>query len=126
MAFVLFTYIYWHYTSALIALMINIRNILTFLWRFFAIPTLLKTLFSPWHRMQESYQKGFNIQDVASTFIVNTLMRLVGAIARLAVISFGAGVLIAAATLSLVAVLLWIMFPAVVGLLIVFIVDLFV
>lgn len=114
----LYTYTYWHYTNAVIAMAGIVRNILIFLWRFFSIPDLLKTLVSPWQRLQESYGDGFDIQEKLTALVVNTIMRLVGAVVRLAVISFGVVVLLLASGAAVASFIVWLFLPAVIGLLV--------
>ncbi len=89
MGFVLY-YIKWHYTDAFIDLIGIIRNFLFFFYNLFSIKILFKTLFSPFHRMTEVYDKrGFNLEKLAEAFIVNSLMRAVGALLRIMLIITG-------------------------------------
>jgi len=115
MSLVFFKYIYWHYTAAIPTLVSHIGNAVSFLWQFFSIPQLLRTLFSPWHRLHESYKKGFDIKDAISTFIINTLMRAVGAVVRLVIVCVGIVIMVAAGVAGSTAIILWLLFPAVIG-----------
>lgn len=118
-----FTYANWHYTQALHNFILQIRSILSFLWYFFAIPNLIRTLFSPWRRLHETYQEGFDIQEKFATFLVNSIMRIVGAMIRLIVVVFGLVVQLLATLLLSVAFAVWLLLPAAVGILIVIIFD---
>jgi hypothetical protein len=91
------------------------------MWRFFAIPGLIRTLFSPWQRLQESYVSGFNIKEKLATLLVNTIMRLVGAVVRLTMILFGIVGLIIAGLLSMTLFLSWLAMPVIIGILLVLI-----
>lgn len=104
-------YGFWHYTNGFLALLKNVGNTLTFFWRFFDIPRLLLHLFSPWHRLGEQYQRGDSASQRLATFVVNTLMRLVGAIVRAVVAAFGAAILVAALAVSIGVILVWAVLP---------------
>lgn len=75
-------YLVWHYSKGLIDFKNLWANFIVFFYEFFSIPTLIFTLFSPWHRMQDSYSGQLTFENTVGTFIVNTLMRLVGALVR--------------------------------------------
>jgi cellulose synthase/poly-beta-1,6-N-acetylglucosamine synthase-like glycosyltransferase len=49
----------------------------------------LRTLFAPWHRYRISYGRGFDLKVWAEAFFSNLIFRVLGAIVRIAVISFG-------------------------------------
>lgn len=82
-------YIRWHYYEGLLSIYFIIGNFVWFFYEFFSIPLLLKTLFSPFHRLDEGYAKGLKLEQWAQTFIVNSLMRIVGAFLRLFLILIG-------------------------------------
>ena len=84
-----FYYLRWHYTQGVIDLVNNVINLLWFVFNFFSIPLLLRTFFVPFHRLQETAVKGFNIEQWAQAFLVTTLMRLVGALLRTFLIALG-------------------------------------
>ncbi len=79
---VFFGYITWHYGSALVDILRVWGNFMWFVLHFFSTFTLIKTFLSPWRRLHEVYKKGLDPGQLAGTFIVNTLMRMVGIIAR--------------------------------------------
>lgn len=112
------TYTYWHYTTALPHLLDHIKVLMTFLWRFFDVPTLLSTLLAPWRRLGESYEGGFDLKDAIGTFIINSLMRLVGAVVRLTIAAFGMVILMVGAALSLTVFAAWALLPVVIGIVI--------
>lgn len=76
-------YFIWHYTRAFADLVIILGNFFRFLVHFFSVPEIWRTLFAPWRRLGEVYGSPYDLNAVAETFIVNTLMRLVGLIIRL-------------------------------------------
>lgn len=83
------SYVIWHYGRAYRDMLAVWGNLLWFIFNFFSIFMLLGTLFQPWKRMGEGYPKGFDPGGWASAVIVNTLMRVVGAVARGILILFG-------------------------------------
>lgn len=101
-------YLSWHYTDALTDMRRIWKNFFIFIWNFFSISLLVSTLFSPWHRMQESYGR---IEDVFGNFVVNTMMRLVGAVVRLIFIIMGTFSLILCAVLGVAALIFWLVLP---------------
>ena len=58
------------------------KNFLKFNLNYFSVGLLLKTLFSPWRRIQASYGKGFDIGRYLSAFSSNLIFRLLGAMVR--------------------------------------------
>lgn len=108
------TYIVWHYTQALSGTVRLWLNALWFVQHFFSLPLLAKTLFSPWRRLNETYQGGLNFENIASLIIVNTLMRLVGAVIRLFVIAIGLIAFITAFLGGIVFFVIWLLAPIVI------------
>jgi len=73
---------------------------------------MVRTLFVPFRRLGESYPKFANIWEYFSAFIVNTLMRLVGAVLRFVIIIIGLVTWILLFSLGLLAFLIWLILPA--------------
>ncbi len=88
MVFALY-YIEWHYSRALYDIVGIIKNFIWFFYEFFSIPLLLKTYFSPFHRLGEQYAHSIDLGKWAETFIVNSLMRVVGVFLRTFIILCG-------------------------------------
>jgi hypothetical protein len=87
---VLILYIVWHYTRALYDLFAIWSDGLRFILHFFSISLLLRTFFSPWRRLHEENRGGLlNISDFIAAKTVNLIMRCVGMVMRLLVISAG-------------------------------------
>ena len=100
-------YFFWHYSLALAAWWRIYGNLLWFLYHFFSLPIIIRTLFAPWRRLAEPYPKGFNPAATAETLVVNGLMRLIGLIIR-SIFLFGAFlILLGAFVLGWVALALW-------------------
>jgi hypothetical protein len=106
------SYLGWHYTLALQDLAGIYRNILRFVYHFFSLPVLVRTIFAPWRRLGEAYPSGMlDISGKLAAFFINSMMRLVGAIIRLWMILFGSLVWLLAAILGLVTFVLWLVLP---------------
>tara|TARA_Y100001935_G_C17201992_1_gene455500 strand:- start:3 stop:377 length:375 start_codon:yes stop_codon:yes gene_type:complete len=113
-------YIAWHYTSALKEGMYNWFNFIVFFYFYFSIPLLFRTLFSRYGRLGEQYKKGFHPGDWIATFIVNTLMRIVGVIFRSIVILCGLIAIGFVGVIGVISFVLWLVLPAVVVLMLVY------
>jgi len=84
-----FGYLKWHYGKALATTFTFWKNILIFLFNFFSIKSLLGNFFTPWRKLADSYPKKFSLKIYSFTFLVNTIMRIVGIILRSIVIIIG-------------------------------------
>ncbi|MCL4387155.1 hypothetical protein M1307_02025 [Patescibacteria group bacterium] len=106
-------YAKWHYGQGLRELFRVAGNFLWFISHFFSFRLLSKTLFSPWKRLGENYEGGFNLSAFASALVVNTLMRVVGFVTRMAVLLSGFVSYILAAIFSFFIFVIWILGPIV-------------
>ncbi|MBP9855697.1 MAG: hypothetical protein KBC48_00095 [Candidatus Pacebacteria bacterium] len=106
------TYVIWHYTAGLKAAGGLALNFIRFTANFFSLQLLLKTLFSPWRRLGEHYVSGLHPSEWLSTFLVNTLMRIVGAIIRLILIIVGLLMIMLTALGGLLMLIIWVLWPA--------------
>ncbi len=102
-------YLLWHYGIALR----DIKNIwftfIAFIYKFFSIPVLLKTLFSPWERIKDSY--GSRKESFVETFIFNSMMRFVGVFIRLFFISIGFFAIATIFLLGIIFYVIWFFLP---------------
>ena len=80
------TYVLWHYTKAPVSIFFIVIHLSRSIVHFFSIPTLLKTLFSPWRKLSEDYSGGFDVVEILTSFTVNTTMRIFGAFFRITMI----------------------------------------
>lgn len=108
---VLFGYISWHYSKAIFDILGVWVNFLWWTQHFFSLPTLAKTLFSPWKRLHEEYKRGIIDEDFFANLVVNTLMRIVGALFRLVIIIIGLIFLLLVFTLGLIFLIFWFVAP---------------
>jgi hypothetical protein len=113
-------YLKWHYTSALISTFSFWKNILVFLFNFFSIKSLISNFFAPWKRLADSYPKQFNLQKYLFTFLVNTIMRLVGMLFRTIIIIIGFAVCAGYIILLPVGLVFWLALPLIAIFLIVY------
>lgn len=105
-------YIVWHYSRALIDIFVIWRNVTRFVFHFFSIPLLLRSLFQPWKKVAAKREStGFDPQDWIETVMVNTVMRIVGAIMRLLLIVFGLLCVGAIVLIGLQFFVLWVVLP---------------
>lgn len=111
--FVIFPYyLAWHYTRAIRDFFTIWGNLLWFVYQFFSIRLLLKTLFSPFKRLKEQNTGGvLDFEGLFESLIVNTVMRVVGFIFRSIVIIFGVVFYILTIVAGIVTFVLWIILP---------------
>jgi len=108
-------YIIWHYSKAFGDILELSRNFLWFGYHFFSFSLLLKTLFSPFYRIQEAYKGGLKLELLMESIVANTVSRIVGFIFRIFVIFSGIIFEVSVLVLSFMALMLWFFFPAVVA-----------
>lgn len=105
-------YLLWHYTVAWVDLVRLCQNFCWFLWHFFSIGILFRTLFSPWRRLHEGKSK--DAAGVLGSVIMNLMLRAVGLGARLVTILFGLVTIILLSACFIVLLLIWPFLPLVV------------
>jgi hypothetical protein len=103
-------YFYWHYRYGSKDVRVFFGNIIWFLWNFFSVGLLLRTLFVPWQRLDEHGQKG-NIQSYFEAFVITTMMRFVGAFIRIIFIILGLIVVAIVSVIAFFASILWLIIP---------------
>lgn len=120
MILLLSSYIAWHYGRAYRELVRNGGNIIWFIFNFFSVSVLLRTLFSPWQRLEEQSRGGIlDIEEKLGTLVINLLMRIVGFVIRSVFIVAGL-VATALAVLGLIIVIIvWTVYPALIVILLI-------
>ncbi len=111
------SYFIWHYTQAFKDIFYLFKNFAWFVYHFFSIKVLSKTLFSPWRKLNESYEKGWNFSAFFETFTVNFIMRIVGFLIRLFIILAGVICLIIVSITGAVVFVVWVFLPFIITLL---------
>jgi|AACY02.16.fsa_nt_gi hypothetical protein len=71
-------YVRWHYTTAILDLAGIVLNFCWFFHTFFGVGRHLKTFFVPFQRLRERSTKPLDIEDIAASFVVTALMRVLG------------------------------------------------
>lgn len=107
----LFTWLRWQYLESPRLLIKIVGNFLRFNLSFFSFSLLLKTLFHPWRKYQESYGRGFDPKRFFSALSFNAISRVLGVIIRILVITIGGISTLFLFLLGLAAFILWILSP---------------
>ena len=106
-----FSYLWWHYTEALSNIRKLFGNFLWFFYNLFSIPILARTLFAPWQKLAEKYKGGFDIQNLFESFLVTSIMRIVGFFIRIVVIVTGLAALVLTFILGIAFFFIWLLVP---------------
>lgn len=117
---VFFNYVTWLYPGGVKEYLRAWANFHWFLFHFFSISILLRTLFAPWHRMREKSGRGLDIEGALARIAVNLILRMVGLVIRSALVAAGlvSEVILFIAALS--AFIIFILSPVLVPFLIIF------
>jgi predicted membrane metal-binding protein len=107
-------YLRWHYTQGVVDLVHIVGNFVWFLYEFFSIRLLFSTLFVPFHRLNEESPTGLDLGRIAEKVIVNTLMRLVGALMRISLILLGLFLICVVVVIGSFFLVVWLCAPFVV------------
>jgi len=104
-------WIQWQFFDAPKNILKGWRNFLKFNLNYFSVQTLLKTLFSHWHRYSYSYGKKFDPGRYFEAFTFNVMSRVIGAILRTFFIIIGLLIEIFIFFSGLILFLGWIILP---------------
>ena len=107
----LFQYIFWHYSEGLRRQTRKTLLVVLGFFRFFSVWLLFKTLFSPWHKISESYGIGFDLTRYFYAVMGNLISRLIGAMVRAIVIITGLIITAIAGAYALLKIALWLLLP---------------
>ncbi|PIR69553.1 MAG: hypothetical protein COU47_02250 [Candidatus Niyogibacteria bacterium CG10_big_fil_rev_8_21_14_0_10_46_36] len=77
-----FSYVYWLYREGVGAFFRAWMNYHWFVYHFFSVPVLARTMFAPWRRMQEAGARGFDPEKIAERIIINSVLRITGFVIR--------------------------------------------
>ncbi len=105
------SYTLWHYGRGIADLILVWKDTLTFMTNFFSLPHLAATLFTPYRRLSEKGGSGFNPQEIMSRLFVNAIMRLVGFVIRLVIITIGLFAVLIVLILFLPLFIFWLIAP---------------
>ena len=105
-------YLYWHYTRGISELSKNLFNFIIFQFHYFSVKDLIFTFFSPFQRLKEEYSpNSFEIEKILSTFVLNTLMRIVGMLVRSVLLSIAIICIVISLILVPIILLTWLILP---------------
>lgn len=107
-------YVFWHYTRAWVEIFHVWSNLLWFIVKFFSLPQLMLSWFSPWKRMTEGRGEKWSFEDLASFIIIGLISRIVGALIRTVVIFLGLVALTVTVIFGLVTFVFWAVAPLVI------------
>ncbi len=109
------SYIVWHYTEAPIEILKIWWNFLKFFWLYlFPVPTLLKTLLSPWKKTGIGYTtRGFDPKEILQRITFEIVSRFVGFIVRAAFIIIDLAIETLLLVLGPAFFIFWLVWPAV-------------
>jgi hypothetical protein len=108
-------YLKWHYTDGFTGFLGIWKNFFLFIQNLFSISSLLKTLFSGWHRIRESYPRGFDIGEFFSALAVNFIMIIFGFLVKIFFIIIGIISLLFIGVAGLVLLIGWLVLPFIVA-----------
>lgn len=105
-------FFYWYYNDGIHGLLEIWKNFLVFVWKYFSIVELFRTLFSPWRRdVTARNWRGFHPLKTLEILLENLISCLIGSIVRLGIILFGIGVFGMVLILGIIANFIWISGP---------------
>lgn len=105
-------YIVWHYTTALQDMFRIWVNYIWFVNHALSVKDVVLTLFAPWKRLQEKPVNPIkDLEGFASALAVNTIMRIVGLVIRLALIAIALLAWSLVIAVGIIAFLLWLFAP---------------
>ena len=86
---ILAEFILWHYTQGFRELFRAWMSIQRFFVQFFSLPLLFKTFFTPYRRMYEKRNRGFDAENFLEIVTINLVTRIVGILIRVILIAVG-------------------------------------
>jgi hypothetical protein len=111
-------YLLWHYTEAFLELFHVWLNFIWFVIRFFSIPQLMHSWFSPWKRITEKRTRKWDLEDIVGVIIIGLISRMIGFILRTVIIFIGLVCLFTLITGGFLIFTFWVVAPLVIFLLI--------
>jgi ATP-dependent Clp protease ATP-binding subunit ClpC len=105
-------YLDWHYVQVPKKIVNSTINLTIFLYYFFSISFLIKTLFAPWKRqIVVKKSPGFSLKEFFEVLTFNFISRLVGLMVRLTLIFIWLLVVIITFPLGALVLLIWLILP---------------
>ena len=107
----IFDYLVWHYSRAFRDIFSLWFNFMWFVTHFFSIPLLFRTLFSPWKRLSDEYERA-GIEKMAETFVFNLMSRVLGGVVRSIFLGIGLSMLLLITAVLVILCVVWLFLPA--------------
>jgi len=104
-------YFVWHYGRAWLEMWGLWRNYMWYVVHVFSLPQLMRSWLSPFKRISEGRGSKLSLEDFASYIIINILSRVVGAVARTAVICAGLVTLLVTVIVGFLIYAAWMILP---------------
>jgi len=118
-------YIIWHYGRAVRDFFAIAEDLLWFVYHFFSLPVLTRTLFSPFSRIHTTGFSVLAIEASLQNIALNFISRAVGFLLRSIVISAGIVSLMVMAPLLAATLILWLFLPLIILFLLIFSIGIF-
>ncbi|GBD34062.1 hypothetical protein HRbin34_00376 [bacterium HR34] len=116
----IFEYFKWHYLEKSKYYFLIWKNLLSFLWSYFSILHLLKTLFTPWHAYREEYGSLLDFKKNIEAFIINNFARFLGFVVRSVVIIVGLTSELAVLISGIIFFIIWFALPFIMTFILIF------
>lgn len=78
-------YLYWQYWQGPLWLLVFLGNVQRYLWQFFSVPFMFRTLLAHWRRDVSSHSGS--LDQILMAFVWNGISRAIGFIVRLSVLT---------------------------------------
>lgn len=105
-------YLSWHFYEASKKILQIWRNYFIFIWYYFSISLLKRTLFKPWHRdVSIKKSPGFDFSEFFQNVIFNTFSRIIGFVVRSVTIIFVFILEILIFIMGIIIFVFWIILP---------------
>ncbi|MBP6948799.1 MAG: hypothetical protein KBC41_03890 [Candidatus Pacebacteria bacterium] len=106
-------YTKWHYTHAVVGIFVLTREFIRFFLNLFSFSLFVRTLFSPIYSIRVAHIEEDAITDILAVFIVDTIMRLLGAMIRLTSICLALFFSVLTLVFSILLFVTWLTMPVV-------------
>lgn len=107
----LLDYMKFHYGRAIRSIWQIVGNFMWFFYHFFSVPLLLRTLWKPWHKLEDTQTSRASIGSFFEKIIINAILRAFGFVVRICAVSVGLLFVIGVFITGLVFTIFWIVAP---------------
>jgi len=100
-----FEFASWWYGRGLVLFFNKIIRAIKSIWHKLSVPSLAKTLFSPWKRISSEY--GKSASEISRALIDNTVSRFIGFVIRTALILVALIVIVFISIIGIIILIIW-------------------